>query len=243
LRPEFNRKFNAKLLLSIHVPKTGGTALREVLLARFGNNLHLDYGYDTNIENTETDIRAIHTHNPYVAYKDLQEKPKVLTILREPLDRAISHYYYWLNLPSTEDPEPHGEIYRKYFLDQKPDLEKFLLSDDHWMQNIYTQHFLYPLSKPEDFWFIGFLETFDEDIADLQRLLGLKRTKPPVENKGQKPSIKISDALKRDFYELNKKDKVFYDAMFAERNKRKKKIIGVEAIRNIIRKTYHILRT
>jgi hypothetical protein len=236
------RKFNTKILLSIHAPKTGGTALREVLLARFGSNLLLDYGYNTNIENTEADIRAIHTHNPYVVYKDVLKKPRVLTILREPLDRAISHYYYWLNLPSTEDPEPHGEIYRKYFLDQKPDLEKFLLSDDHWMQNIYTQHFLYPLSNPEDFWFIGFLETFDEDIADLQRLLGLEITKPPVKNKGQKPSIKISDTIKRDFYELNKKDKVFYDAMLVERNRRKKKTIGEQTIKNLIRRTYHLFR-
>ena len=225
MRPELTRKFNAELLLSIHVPKTGGTALRKVLLARFGSNLHLDYGYDTNIENTEADIRAIHTHNPYVAYKDIQEETKVLTILREPLDRAISHYYYWLNLPSTEDPEPHGEIYRKYFLDQKPNLIKFLLSDDSRTHNIYTQSFLYPLRKFEDFWFIGFLETFDEDIADLQRLLGLEITKPPVENKGQKPSVILRNSIKRDFYEINKKDKVFYDTMLAERNKRKKKAI------------------
>ena len=225
---EFIRKYNTNLLLSIHVPKTGGTSLKQVLLARFGSKLHLDYGYDTNIENTETDISAIHTHNPYVVYKDILEKPRVLTILREPLDRAISHYYYWLNLPSTEDPEPHGEMYQKFFLDQKPDLVKFLLSDEHWMKNIYTQHFLYPLSKPEDFWFIGFLETFDEDIADLQKSLGLEITKPPVENKGQKKSVILRNSIKRDFYEINKKDKVFYDAMLAERNKRKKKTLEVQ---------------
>lgn len=222
MRPEFIRKYNDELLLSIHIPKTGGTALREVLLARFGSDLFLDYGYVTNIDNTATAISAIHTHNPFVMYQDILEKPRILMILREPLERAISHYYYWLNLPPTEDTEAHGEVYKKYFLDQKPDLIKFLLSADRWMHNIYTQHFLYPLNRPDDFWFVGFLETFHEDIADLQRLLGLEVTSPPVKNAGKKPPIILRNSIKRDFYEINKKDKEFYDMMLAERNKRKK---------------------
>ncbi len=201
-----SHKFKPEVLLSVHIPKTGGTSLREVLLARFGSNLYLDYSYVTN-KNSEADIRAIHTHNPYRIYKDILEKPRILTVLREPLDRAISHYYYWLNLPSTVDPEPHGEIYIKYFRDNKPDLKRFLLSTDRRTQNIYTEYFLYPLDKPDDFWFVGFLETFNEDMADLQQLLGLKATKVPVLNKGRKPSYEIPAVVMRDFYDLNRKDK------------------------------------
>lgn len=219
-----SHKFKPEVLLSVHIPKTGGTSLREVLLARFGSNLYLDYGYDTNIRNPEADIRAIHTHNRYLIYKDILEKPRILTVLREPLDRAISHYSYWLNLPSTVDPELYGEIYIKHFCDNKPDLERFLLYDSGWMRNIYTESFLYPLDKPDDFWFVGFLETFNEDMADLQQLLGLKATKVPVLNKGRKPSYKIPEVVMRDFYDLNRKDKAFYDMMLAERNERKRNI-------------------
>jgi len=219
-----NRHFASKPLLSIHIPKTGGTTLREILLKRFTTNLYLDYGYDTNIKNPQSKIEAIHTHNPYEVYENILQNPKVLTILREPLERAISHYYYWFNIPLSQDPEPHGEIYIKHFHDNRSDLETFLLSGDDWMKNIYTEHFLSPLQKPEDFWFVGFLETFNEDIADLQRLLGMKPKTFPVLNKGKTPSESLPDQIKLDFYKSNQKDKNFYDMMLNERLKRKNTI-------------------
>jgi hypothetical protein len=218
-----NQKLAPEVLLSIHVPKTGGTTLREILLERFGKNLYLDYGYDTNIKNPSTDIRAIHTHNPYRVYDQLRN-PYILTILREPLERAISHYYYWLNIPHTDDPEPHGDIYIKHFRDNRSDLETFLLSGDDWLVNIYTEHFLYPLKEPDDFWFVGFLETFNEDIVDLQKLLGLKPKTMPVLNKSKKPQKTISDVVKQEFYRLNQRDKDFYDMMLSERSRRKQSI-------------------
>lgn len=216
--------FISEALLSIHIPKTGGTSLREVLLERFKLNLYLDYGYDTNIQNPKSKIDAIHTHNPYEVYENILQNPKILTILREPLDRAISHYYYWLNIPSSADPEPHGEIYIKHFRDNRPDLETFLLSGDDWMKNIYTEHFLHPLQKPEDFWFVGFLETFNDDITDLQKLLGMKTVSLPILNKGKKPANTLPDQVKQDFYHLNQRDKEFYDMMLSERQARKNAI-------------------
>ncbi len=58
--PSESHKFKPEVLLSVNIPKTGGTSLREVLLARFGSNLYLDYSYVTNRSNSEADIRAIH---------------------------------------------------------------------------------------------------------------------------------------------------------------------------------------
>ena len=218
-----NQQLASEVLLSIHVPKTGGTTLREVLIERFGKKLYLDYGYDTNIKNPSTDIQAIHTHNPFCVYDQLIN-PYVLTILREPLERAISHYYYWKNIPLTDDPSPHGDIYIKHFRDNSSDLETFLLSGEDWFVNIYTEHFLHPLKEPDDFWFVGFLDTFNEDIVDLQKLLGLKTKTMPILNKSEKPQKIISDKVKKEFYKLNQLDKDFYEMMLSERNRRKQSI-------------------
>jgi hypothetical protein len=205
------------LILSIHIPKTGGITLQSILEEKFGDSLVLDYPYTDEIKKRKKPIKAIHGHFEIKEYLDFMpdplSAPRIIIFLREPLDRALSHFYYWLNDPPPQD----DPVYKKYFQEREPRLEDFLLARE--MRNICTC-FLHPLDHPEYFWFVGFQETFDRDAARLQKMLGMPIHTPPVLNKGRpRPEIEISDEVKNRFYELNWRDKAFYDLMFNRQQK------------------------
>jgi hypothetical protein len=188
-----------------------------VLKEKFGDSLVLDYPYCDEISHREIPIKAVHGHFEIKDYlhfmPDPLSSPRIIVFLREPLDRAVSHFYYWLNDPPPQD----DPVYKKFFQYGEPELENFLLSRE--MCNICTS-FLYPLDHPEQFWFVGFQETFEEDIARLQKMLGMPVSIPPKLNKGlPRPKIDISKELKDRFYELNWRDKAFYDLMFTRHQK------------------------
>jgi hypothetical protein len=206
------------ILFSVHIPKTGGTTIGKVLKEKFGDSLFLDYPYLEGIEKWERarPIQAVHGHYWLMKYfniRDLAPNYRVVTFLREPLDRMISNFFYWLHVTEPQD----SAMYRRYFLEMKPDLETFLLAPE--MANICSKY-LMPLDQPEQFWFIGFQETFSEDIARLQEMLGMPVSDQPILNRGKTRSdINISLSVIDRFYEMHWKDKIFYDHMFAYRRK------------------------
>lgn len=204
--------FSPDLLLSVHIPKTGGITLFNLLEQRFGKGLVSDYPDRKGLEGRTDIVEAIHGHFEISKYLELVPGARIITFLREPLDRAISHYYYWLDPPShvpKNDP-----VYLKYFVEREPRLEEFLLARE--LSNICTS-FLHPLDHPEQFWFVGFQETFAEDIAHLQRMLGMAVRKQPILNPGKpRPRMDLSEDVIGQFYELNWRDKAFYDLMYAK---------------------------
>ncbi len=200
------------LLLSVHIPKTGGITLFNLLEQRFGKGLVSDYPDRKGLEGRTDLVEAIHGHFEISKYLELVPGARIVTFLREPLDRAISHFYYWLDPPAhvpKDDP-----VYLKYFVEKEPRLEEFLLARE--LSNICTS-FLHPLDHPEQFWFVGFQETFAEDIARLQRMLGMRVRKQPILNPGKpRPKMNLPEDVIGRFYELNWRDKAFYDLMYAK---------------------------
>jgi len=214
IMPEVNRVAD-NALISVHLPKAAGITLLQTFRKAFPGQL-LDVYPDRDPWREVTDtVQVIHGHFELQEYLSIAPSPRVVTFLREPLSRAISHYRFWLNPPNpsaTEHP-----LYTKYFVDQEPSLEKFLLAPE--MGNIMSS-FLDPFDRPEQFWFVGFQEHFDEDVACLQRMLGLPEIPPPVCNQskpGTKVETRIAQEVVEQFYEIHAKDKRMYDSMLAFR--------------------------
>jgi hypothetical protein len=169
------------MIVSLHMPKTGGTSLAGVLKGHFGPRLLLDYGdwpintprlfrnqkaLNDAIGNRNTDFSSydcIHGHFLPAKYLPLKTAGRVsfVTWLRDPLQRMVSHYDYWLR---NYEPAPGATLHRKVVTDGWT-LEQFCFSEE--LRNFYAQ-FLW--SFPVSFFdFIGITEHFAEDLTFFAR--------------------------------------------------------------------------
>jgi hypothetical protein len=111
------------ILISVHFPKSGGTALRRVLADVMGESrLLLDYTddpldpatpiwihpdwYMAHRPKSIAPFAAVHGHFPIAKYDLVGDAARVV-LLREPVENLISIFYFWKHL--TKQPyEGHG---------------------------------------------------------------------------------------------------------------------------------------
>jgi hypothetical protein len=207
------------VILSVHIPKAAGISLWQMFQRAFPERLADVYPDRDPWRNIVDKVEVIHGHFDLHEYLPIARTPRVITFLREPLSRAVSHFYFWLEPPTPNSLAIDHPLYIKHFVEQEPDLERFLLEPG--MANLVSS-FLKPFDRPEQFWFVGFQEHFAEDVRCLQRLLHLPEVPLPMHNKGERKSrtkIEIAPHIKEQFYEIHAEDKRLYDAMLAFRER------------------------
>jgi hypothetical protein len=169
----------SELIVSVHVPKTGGVTFREALAVLAEGHLVLDYddrplarrsfarAVRERLRRVELPpgTRVVHGH--FVARKYLRGYPTAhfVTWFRDPIERLASHYHYWLR-----EPDPKNPTCRR-LLEERLDLEQFGALPE--MRDVHTR-FLGGVPV-ERFAFVGLTEAFDEGMALFQRLFGLER--------------------------------------------------------------------
>ncbi|MGF1539105.1 MAG: sulfotransferase family 2 domain-containing protein [Pleurocapsa sp.] len=100
----------ARNLIFIHIPKAAGTTLRKILKTQYPNKRWLQIDGSRPQEsfaefknkdiNERKEIRCLFGHIPYGVHEALVGSSQYITILRHPVERIISHYYYILRQPS-----------------------------------------------------------------------------------------------------------------------------------------------
>ena len=86
-------------LFFLHIPKTAGTSLRELLSCRFAPADILALSGATRARQRAQQLadvaqyRFVHGHVPYALVDRFPRRPFVVTLLRDPLDRAVSAFY------------------------------------------------------------------------------------------------------------------------------------------------------
>jgi hypothetical protein len=165
------------IIISLHLPKTAGSSFGLALKEHFGDNLLRDYddfpmakpAFERNkqailsglniAQFPPVDAMCIHGHFLPIKYLLLGSRMnlKFITWMRNPVDRLISHFYFWQRTYNpSEDPLPH---HRK-IIEEGWTLEQFCFSPEY--RNFYTQYLWgFPI---EAFDFIGLVDFFSEDL-------------------------------------------------------------------------------
>jgi hypothetical protein len=101
-RPE-SARFHRRMIVCLHIPKTGGTSFNFILENNFGiRNCHTNQNDRSTFTQADLDfarkcypaLRSIVGHNLVDPAQLTVPDPFYMTILREPVARVISHYQY-----------------------------------------------------------------------------------------------------------------------------------------------------
>ncbi|MBI5189987.1 MAG: hypothetical protein HZA22_04885 [Nitrospirae bacterium] len=234
------RNDSGSIIISVHLPKTAGTSLMVSLEEHFGPSLLKDFAdypinnpahlrnrhaHEQSVLNAGKDyagINCIHGHFLPAKYLLLGEKRKTvfITWLRNPVERVLSHYYFWKNTYSPLNPPP---LHRRV-VEEDWSLERFCLGPE--VRNLYAQFMWgFPLAY---FDFVGITEFFAEDLAYfshefLGSTLAAKKTNVG-QNKGGSYDIDI--ALRKKIEEHHSVDMLIYNRSVERRMERAARIQG-----------------
>ena len=209
-------------LLSVHIPKTAGTAFRHILEEVYGINKVIgDYPPDkihqpdSKIAST---IKVIHGHFLPSKYQGYYPQAKRIVWLRHPIFRLISEYFFAKTIQDREN-AIHAQL-----LNNNLNILEFAQIPE--MRNFLTQH-LQGLELQE-FDFVGLQEFYQEDLQDLQKIMGWQNIQPIIKNNNCYPQYQKSlqeilsnTTLINQIAELNQEDLQIYQHALNLRAKRR----------------------
>ncbi|TDL92489.1 hypothetical protein E2R55_05510 [Vibrio vulnificus] len=159
----------------MHIPKTGGTTLSEIFRKQYKVNEIFDHdSYETKIKKVDQlsgeekrKIKAVAGHYYYGIHLHFSKPSNYFTMLRDPVDRVISLYYFLKNYPGYERVRDMT-------------LEEFVLKEPE-AQNLQT---IFACGNPENldigkakenlktFTVVGVTELFNETLFCLKKEYG-----------------------------------------------------------------------
>ena len=123
--------------------------------------------------------RAVHGHFHPRKYQSVKIGFRT-AIIREPIARLLSHYYYWKTSPRE------GHHLHDYFLAHNLDLESFARLP--FIRYFYTRVYFGGMQL-DDFDFIGTLEAMPKTLATIAKAIG-QPLELGVEKKGDSPEYR-----------------------------------------------------
>ena len=230
-------------LFFIHIMKTAGTALRQSIRAQFDDReLYPSRHYDPDFFHAHTSIeylvgrppdrrariRAYMGHFPYVATELLRQELVTLTVLREPVDRTVSHLkHLHFYTPQNRD-RSLEEIYEDPILhpcflrDHQTKMFAFVEADrpTTYMDVLDIDERRLVLAKAtlDKVDLIGFVDCYKRFLEDLEARFGWRFDKS--KRRRVAPAGDVSKELRRRIEADNAADLAFYD--YAWRNHKPK---------------------
>lgn len=202
-------------VISIHIPKTAGTSFYNILRQVYGDGLSPSFkrrdlnphagGACILDKSPDPAWRAVHGHFTWQEVRGLMVPgvTKVITWLRDPVDRVISNYQFFID--RLQHPEMNPEVAAINLHRNQETLLEYARLDENRNR---MSRFLDGLA-PEDFFFIGFTENFEEDVARLGLRLGWPALTVRRLNTRAYP-YPVSEDERQEIEALNQEDRSLY---------------------------------
>ncbi|MEQ8580352.1 MAG: sulfotransferase family 2 domain-containing protein [Marinoscillum sp.] len=214
-------------LISIHIPKTAGTSFRHTLIDVYGIERVMPFYYPDKSKisyKIPKRIRVLHGHISSHDYDQLikqnpeWEKAKVISWVRDPVDRFISNYFYMKDIVCRQ---------LDNFNKDTPDLKKRMVRTlDDFIQRPNERDEMVRFINEQDlvsnkFSFIGDVSNYDEDLQLLAFILGWKayRTYQHNTTKGKE---KVDNETRNRIRNILEGDMNIYDEVTAWRRTHQK---------------------
>lgn len=208
-------------IISLHIPKTAGRSFYQILKWAYKEKIDLPhnrgkYVQEGTFNEKEIDFdqfEILHGHLFYRHIEHLHKKynSKIVTWLRDPVDRVISNYYYNISMNLEKSWKRQAE--------QRKEMSLLEFAKRPQRRNVMSKTI--EGIKAEDIFFIGITERFNDDIIKLGKLLEWPEDIPQItENKGTRyynnPEIpteykQITDDMRMNIRELNFDDVNLYE--------------------------------
>jgi hypothetical protein len=177
-------------LLFLHIPKTGGITLRQVVERQYPRaRTHLVgdpyWAFWDMPEHLRARLRLVEGHMPLGLHAALPQPSTYVTMLREPLERVVSDYYYLLRTPTakfhdevTSRRMSLADLVRSGISVEFDNEQTRLLGDDPWVEFGACSTEMVDAAKRnlrERFAAVGLVERFDLSLLVMARALGWRR--------------------------------------------------------------------
>lgn len=152
-------------LLSVHLPKAAGNAVRRLLVRSYGAGVRFLYDdfrsgvdYRDRLERS-TAFGAVHGHVPLDLMRERFPDAETMVWFRHPVDRVVSYAWFW-----TQQPR-HGNPNHDRFLDAG--------ADPLWLAELLKDEVAGYLgaTSVEELGFVGIVERFERDAQRFERWL------------------------------------------------------------------------
>lgn len=215
-------------LMFLHLPKTAGSTLRRIIERQFGIDAVYAIGEPTSdsidrlleLPRQRLDsLRAVVGHVPFGLHELLPWPVAYVTLIREPVDRIVSHFHFALRTPGSPlatEVEAAGRSLRRY-VEEAPsgpyfnDGQTRLLGSPDARQAPPATETALERAKARlasAFSVVGLTERFDESLALLRGAFGWRRARyhrekvgwnrPPMDDIPQEDLRAVADRNRLD---------------------------------------------
>ncbi len=198
------------LILSLHIPKTAGSTLVSAYRGAFGprtlyHNAHPDIVYETSKHDLEERYDVIHGHLDLSRLKGIiDDDTKIVTFLRDPVQRVVSSYHYHTK------PDVTGDV-ATLVKSQNMSLAEFAQQPG---QSNLQSRMIAPIGR-DRLNFIGFSEAFSDSLARLSDYLGTALVNEANRNANPDKKVGSDYSISEDVRDIiisrNQADQELYD--------------------------------
>ncbi|MCI5049072.1 MAG: sulfotransferase family protein [Rickettsiales bacterium] len=240
--PEAHATDEYEGLVFLHIPKTAGSRVREVIQAHVPDEqIHLiGLGFDLMYVSDRqlADHAVLMGHFGQALLKRVIRPSVHFTFLRHPVDRVISTYYYWRSLP--DHPNPQSGI----MLAKSMELDEFVESQEHAIKSDLDNLQMWTMfGGPEmiirdrnehlsdaqrlkqakenlaAMHFVGIQDDFQTHINHFEALVGWEKSEPKITNKTEGGKRNVPDHILKKLEKRQSLDCELYEYAIELTNK------------------------